>query len=171
VHILERDRFRHKGINFFGCTLWTDFNLFGVPRITGYECQQVMTDFRRIRVSPRYSKLGSMDVAAIHRQSLQWLTHSLERYAGVCNVVITHHAPSTRSLPQDRSRDAVSAANASNLDHVIEEYSPTVWIHGHLHNSSDFRIGDCRVVCNPRGYAGEENSEFSLGCYIEIPND
>lgn len=171
VHILEKGVVHIDGVNFLGCTLWTDFNLFGDPRLTGYECQQLMTDYRRIRISPRYSKLRSVDVAAIHRQSLEWITKTLEQHAGECNVVVTHHAPSVRSLPKYRAQEAASAAYASNLDHVIEEYAPAVWIHGHLHNSSDYHVGDCRVVCNPRGYAGEENSEFMPACYIEVQND
>ena len=28
-----------------------------------------------------------------------------------------------------------------------------LWIHGHMHESSDYEIYGTRVVCNPRGYA------------------
>ncbi|HEY5580610.1 MAG TPA: hypothetical protein VIK56_05520 [Rhodoferax sp.] len=27
-----------------------------------------------------------------------------------------------------------------------------VWLHGHVHNSFDYRLGRCRVVANPAGY-------------------
>ena len=73
IQILEKDKVTIDGVNFLGCTLWTDFELFGDPRIAGFECQQVMTDFKKIRLSPKYSKLRSIDVASIHSQSLQWL--------------------------------------------------------------------------------------------------
>lgn len=39
---------------------------------------------------------------------------------------------------------------------------------GHLHNSSDYHIGTCRVVCNPRGYSDEFNPEFDTEKVIEI---
>jgi predicted phosphodiesterase len=29
-----------------------------------------------------------------------------------------------------------------------------VWIHGHVHDSFDYRVGKCRVVANPGSYAG-----------------
>lgn len=34
-----------------------------------------------------------------------------------------------------------------------------LWVHGHMHNASDYVIGDTRVVCNPKGYPGEKNGE------------
>ena len=27
-----------------------------------------------------------------------------------------------------------------------------LWLHGHTHSSHDYRVGGCRIVCNPRGY-------------------
>lgn len=32
---------------------------------------------------------------------------------------------------------------------------PVVHVHGSIHQSSDYRIGDYRVVCNPRGKPGK----------------
>jgi len=152
IHILEKDSISVEGVNFLGCTLWTDFELLGDPRIAGYECQQVMTDYKKIRVSPKFSKLRSIDVASIHRQSLTWLCSELESLEGQTNVVVTHHAPSAKSLPEQFKNDIVSSAYASDLEHVILQYSPKYWIHGHLHNSSDYEIGNTRVLCNPKGY-------------------
>ena len=34
----------------------------------------------------------------------------------------------------------------------IERYEPALWVHGHMHDSFDYRLGRTRVVCNPRGY-------------------
>jgi hypothetical protein len=31
-----------------------------------------------------------------------------------------------------------------------------LWTHGHTHEDFDYMIGDCRVVCNPRGYINYE---------------
>ena len=79
IHVLENDIFTIDGVNFLGCTLWTDFALYGDPRLAGYHCQQVMTDFKKIRLSPKFSKLRSIDVATIHRRSLQWLQEALNK--------------------------------------------------------------------------------------------
>lgn len=168
IHILEKDVFTINGINFLGCTLWTDFELFGDPRITGYECQQSMTDFKKIRVAPKFSKLRSIDVASIHKQSLSWLTEELDKRREQVNIVITHHAPSIQSVPEQFKEDTLSAAYASNLEHVITEYNPRYWIHGHMHNSSDYMIGDTRIICNPKGYPDESNPDFKGNYFIEV---
>lgn len=170
IHFLENNTVTINDINFIGCTLWTDFELFGDPRISGYECQQVMTDYKKIRLSPKYSKLRSIDVAAIHKKSLTWLNNELKEREGQSNIVITHHAPSTKSLPEKYQKNTISAAYVSNLDDVIEKFQPKYWIHGHLHNSSHYSIGNTQVVCNPRGYTGEENYDFDSGYIIEIKN-
>ena len=75
--------------------------------------------------------------------------------------MVTHHAPSIRSIADRYKLDPVSAAFASNMDDFILEYQPRLWIHGHTHESFDYKIGKTRVVCNPRGYAStEENKRF-----------
>jgi len=71
-------------------------------------------------------------------------------------------------LPEKYQKHSISAAYASNLDYVIERYQPKYWIHGHLHNSSHYNIGKTQVVCNPRGYTGEENESFNPNKIIEI---
>ena len=160
VHILERDCITIDGINFFGATLWTDFELFGDPRIAGYHCQQVMTDYKKIRLSPKYSKLRSIDVAVIHKKAIDWLSTELAKRAGEKNVVISHHGPSDKSLPSHKRDELISSAYVSDLESLIMDCKPSLWVHGHLHNSSDYMVGDTRIVCNPRGYPDEINESF-----------
>lgn len=168
IHILEKDIFRFNGYNFLGCTLWTNFELFGDPRLSGYQCQQLMTDFKKIRLSPKYSKLRSIDVAAIHRHSISWLKNSLAQLKEQNNIVISHHAPSLASVPEQYRNDVISASYASDLRDFISEYQPKYWIHGHTHTSSSYGIGHCKVICNPKGYPGEENPTFDKNFTLEI---
>lgn len=159
LHILEQEALTLDGVTFLGCTLWTDFALSGDPRVAGYEATQRMTDYRKIRVSPQYSRLRSLDTAIIHQKSRLWLQSQLENLIND-TVVITHHAPSKRSLSESHHGNLLGAAYASHLDDMVEHSNAKLWIHGHLHNSSDYRIGNTRVVCNPRGYSDERNNEF-----------
>lgn len=169
VHVLENDTIEIGGVHFFGCTLWTDFRLFGDPRLAGYFCQQEMTDFKKIRVAPRYSKLNPVDVAKIHEMSVSWLKEQLNLAENRKTVVITHHAPSARSLPTRPLGELTGAAYASNLEHIVESHNVSLWIHGHVHNNCDYNIGNTRVVCNPRGYYPDHlNSEFQPGWIVEI---
>lgn len=152
VHVLENDTVEIDGVRFLGCTLWTDFRLYGDPRLAAYFCQQAMTDFKKIRVAPRYSKLNPVDVANIHEASLHWLKAKLSEEGHGTTVVVTHHAPSALSLPSLAPDDLTGAAYATNLDAMIKKNPIDLWIHGHTHESRDYRIGNTRVLCNPRGY-------------------
>ncbi|MFC3692184.1 metallophosphoesterase [Chenggangzhangella methanolivorans] len=67
-------------------------------------------------------------------------------------IVVTHHAPSPRSLRGGQVTGPLDAAYASDLEALIEELQPAAWVHGHVHRSVDYRIGATRVVSNPMGY-------------------
>lgn len=79
-------------------------------------------------------------------------------------------APSLHSVPSQYVSDLTSAAYASNLDDVV--LKANLWVHGHVHESFDYKIGQCRVVCNPFGYmsksGGPENESFDAGFIVEI---
>lgn len=161
IHILENDAININGYRFLGCTLWTDFALFGEPRQAGIEATQGMNDFRKIRRSPNYSRLRSIDAAVIHKQSLAWLRQAIAESDPAKTIVITHHAPSDRSIPPQYKTDILSAAYASNLENFIGTEQPKLWLHGHTHNSWGYNIANTRICCNPRGYPDEPNPTFN----------
>jgi len=142
--------------------------LFGDPKIAGYHCQTRMTDYKKIKRMPNYSKIRSIDIAMAHKQSIKWLEKVLNERKNEANVVVTHHGPSRKSVPENYQDDMLTAAYVSDLDTFIETHQPKLWLHGHLHNNSDYTIGNCRVLCNPKGYAGEENEDFSPTISIDI---
>ena len=168
IHILDNKDITIDNIKFLGCTLWTDFEMFGDPRIAGYHCQGIMNDFKKIRLSPKYSRLRTIDAAMMHKKSLRWLESELIESAAEKTVVVTHHAPSKQSLPGHRLEKLDSAAYASNLDEFVKQYSPNLWVHGHIHHSCDYHIGNTRIICNPRGYPDEPNEKFDPCLEISI---
>ncbi|MDB5813854.1 MAG: putative metallophosphoesterase [Rhodocyclales bacterium] len=167
VYVLENDNVTIDGVRFLGCTLWTDFALFGDPRIAGYEATQKMTDFKRIRMSENYRKMRSIDAALINKRSRDWLKQQLALDVGT-TVVVTHHAPSARSLPECYENDILAAAYVSHCDELVASSGAALWVHGHLHSQSDYLIGSTRVVCNPRGYPDEKNEDFVPGLLVEV---
>lgn len=168
VTILENQSFEFGGVTFLGCTLWTDFRLFGDPRIAGHEATQVMTDYKKIRVSPTCRKLRSIDTAGIHFKSIGWLKEQVDLKPKRKLVVVTHHAPSRRSIPEHYKEDILSAAYASDLDEFVASSGADLWVHGHLHTQQDYTIGNTRVICNPRGYPDEPNDNFVPDLVVEI---
>lgn len=168
VTILERDFLTIDDVTFFGCTLWTNFELFGHAPYAGYEATQKISDFRKIRISPQYSKFRAIDASIIHRKSLTWLQDSLLTNKSQKSVVITHHAPSKKSIPDCYQEDILSAAYASNLDNFIANSPVDLWVHGHTHHQWDYQIGNTRIICNSRGYPDELNYDFNPNLVVEI---
>lgn len=170
IYVLERDTLNMCGVCFHGTTLWTDFELFGDPRIAGFECQQRMNDYKYIRRDPSYSRMRSIDIYHIHKESLDWLSKSLKESKTSINVVVTHHAPSLKSINEKYRNEIVSAAYCSNLDNFILERKPDLWIHGHIHETLDYYIGQTRIICNPLGYPGENVNGYTDKLMLEIGN-
>lgn len=168
IHVLENKRFTIGDICFHGATLWTDFNLFSNKPLAVYDCKTRMNDYRAIRKSPRFSKLHPDDTVEIHKESLKWLSNSLKSSTAKANVVVTHHAPSSLSIPYHHQESVLSCAYASRLDDFVDTHNIDYWFHGHMHNNMDYDLYGCRVICNPKGYAGEENKDFKSSLVLEI---
>jgi DNA repair exonuclease SbcCD nuclease subunit len=165
---LENKAVTINDVTFHGATLWTDFALMGDSRINGSICQGKMNDYKMIRRDPSYSKLRSIDTYLIHQQSLKWLQSSLESSTTTKNIVVTHHAPSPKSVPQQFKDDILSSAYASNLEPMILQYQPQYWIHGHIHTPIKYEIGSTKVICNPHGYMNEPYNGFENNLIIDI---
>lgn len=83
------------------------------------EAEAAMTDYKRIRLAHQgYRKLRAADTARFHSVQKSWLQNKLnEPFDGV-NVVITHMAPSMRSVASQYEHALSSAAYASRLDEL-----------------------------------------------------
>ena len=154
VHILENDEFIYNDVRFLGCTLWTNFSLVeNNQSLAMLMTQQLINDYRKIRMSPSFKKIEPKDVLKWHTQSVEWLAKRLnDNYAGK-TVVVTHMAPSAKSL---RGKlDQYSASYASHLDELITMNDICYWLHGHTHVCNDYEINSTRIISNPKGYTGE----------------
>jgi predicted phosphodiesterase len=195
VHVLDGDGVVIAGVRFLGCTLWTDFEL----RVDGAEgprsnrnegiaqARRFMVDYRTIDVvdgaapqdvlSPGGEariarKLTPEDTLVLHRTQRAWLEKALAEPFDGPTVVVTHHGPHRGSLAPRFADDWVSTAFISELPQRFFDV-PVLWIHGHTHTSFDYRVGGCRVLCNPRGYQTgrmvlPENTRFNPGLVVEV---
>lgn len=150
IDFLENDEATIDGVRFLGCTLWTDFALFGDVAGALREAQAGMNDFGQIRLAPQ-TPFRPTHALCLHRRSRAWLERKLTEPFSGKTVVVSHHAPSPASIEPAYLDNPLSAAFASRLEALASRAD--LWLHGHTHRFSDYRIGACRVVCNPRGYA------------------
>jgi Icc-related predicted phosphoesterase len=154
IHFLENDEYILDGVRFLGCTLWTDFKLNGASSAGRWVIEDIrnaMTDFKKIRAK-NYRKLHPTDTVVRHEASRAWLESKLDEPFGGPTVVVTHHAPSSLSIPDEFADEYGSAAYASDLSAMMGSQI-ALWIHGHVHEACDYESNGTRVVCNPRGYA------------------
>lgn len=173
VHFLENSDCFLGDVRFLGCTLWTDYALHGKSdediAWSMRNADGLLNDHRLIayRQSPQYEGFPPSKARELHMQSRQWLDdETLQPFDGPV-VVVTHHAPHPNSVNERFKGSALNPAFASDLTREIQHWRPDLWIHGHMHDSCDYVVGQTRVVCNPRGY-GDENRNFNPGLVVEI---
>ena len=158
-------------LRIIGATLWTDFRLYGTPTVSMQLAQERLDDFKIIKIERGYKlrNLRPSDTARLHAASLAFLRKELSRKYDGTTIVVTHHAPSPRSIAPRFHEDPLNPAFVSNLEALIERCEPALWIHGHMHDSFDYSIGRTRVICNPRGYFPDQlNPAFDPRFVVEI---
>ncbi|MDQ0543450.1 Icc-related predicted phosphoesterase [Methylobacterium brachiatum] len=169
VHLLMDDAVTIGGVTFVGATLWTDFRLGAFGLLHGLRSaggREGMQDYRRIRTGPTSRhRIEPEDVLRLHRASRAYVQGAI-RPAPERTVVVTHHAPSRRSLSPHEN---LAWCYATDLDDLIGTCRPALWVHGHVHRHADYRIHDTRIVCNPRGHV-EEATGFIPGLVVEVPD-
>ncbi len=166
LHFLHRDTVVIDGVRFLGCTLWTQLSPIDEMRAVNY-----MNDFTYIWANdvlftPMMWKLE-------HEACRYFLETELAKEFDGETVVVTHHAPSFLSVREQYKGDWANVCYANSLDNLMWYNPIKLWIHGHMHDSIDYMVGDelqaTRVICNPRGYADEaENPTFNPLLTVEI---
>jgi Icc-related predicted phosphoesterase len=170
IHLLENATVVIGGVRFTGATLWTDYRIFGDANyaVVMRVCASGMNDHRRIgwRKIP-WQRFRPLEAALLHHHSKTCIADVLASPFAGPTVVITHHAVHWRSIPPAFQSERLTGAYVSDLSALIETYQPALFVHGHVHNSSDYRVGATRIICNPHGY-GNENAEFNGALVVEV---
>jgi Icc-related predicted phosphoesterase len=176
VRIVDNEEVRIGNVRFLATTLWTDFLLYGPDDGRDAAVQEAllkMHDFRRIHLDDeRQTLFTPLDAAVLFDRNVAWLEHRLGSPWPGSTVVVTHHAPSARSVEPRFEGSPLNACFASQLDRLLDARLACLWIHGHMHHSVDYLAGGTRVLSNPRGYARDgrnENPAFDIDLTIEVP--
>lgn len=144
----------YAGYRWLGTTLWTHVS----------DPKYKVNDFRRI------TNMSVDTYNHLNDQAVSFLEKTLRKSEGKHCIVITHHLPSFQLIHPKYKNDPYNQCFASNLDNLIEKYSDRMWLwcYGHTHNASDKTMHGVRMVCNPIGYAGE-NDNPDYGKMISLP--
>lgn len=190
VRVLENDIAVIRGIGgagavrFAGATTWTDYRLFGAANTPAAmnAARTGMNDHRLIgwKKEP-WERFRPQEALMLHAASRRFFAETLASPFEGATVILSHTAPHIRSVPERHRSDILTAAFASDLSELfgidgaecgeapaaLQAPADLVWVHGHVHASSDYRIGAVRVLANPHGYGGE-NPAFDPMLIVEV---
>jgi hypothetical protein len=171
IHLLDKEVFDIGDYRFIGGTLWTDMNK--EDSLTLYHIKSMMNDFRTVKNSnrvvhfkdqdgkhhTRVSTFCPEDAVEDHKKMLEYIkTVYADTPPWKTVVVCGHHAPSRLSThPRYKNEELMNGGYSSDLhEFILDRPGIKMWTHGHTHEDFDYMIGDCRIVCNPRGYINYE---------------
>ncbi len=143
------------GVNFFGGTMWTDFN--GGDLRAMKTAQDQMNDFRLIR-NPDRTPFRPADAVALHKNFVSKLLNWFDKELDGPRVVISHNAPVIHPNSKYKGLPLTAAFSSLDMVRVIELYQPSLWIYGHTHECNDQTIGRTRIISNQLGYPGRSGT-------------
>ncbi len=149
VKLLLDEEISIEGVNFFGGTMWTDFN--GVDQNAMEMARYQMNDFRLIQ-NPDGTPFRPADAVALHEQFVTKLLAWFEKDLIGPRVVISHNAPVLNQNTKFVGSPLVPAFNSLDMVKIIEKYQPALWVYGHTHECDDQTIGKTRIISNQLGY-------------------
>jgi len=157
VEFLDNTHYFINDVLFYGGTLWTNFD--NENPLVMHTIRFSMNDYYKISNNNR--KFAPEDALNEHKLFLAGLKDTLDKFKDHKTVVIGHHAPSKLSI-HARYRDSkTNAAFSSDLsEFILSNPQIVLWTHGHTHDPFDYKIGETRIVANPRGYINYENIAY-----------
>jgi hypothetical protein len=181
-----------ENVRFLGATGWTSFEarpgwMTMAEAMRSAAALGGMNDYRSIKTGRGRSKdnFRPQDSIADHRRFVKWIEPALATPFDGETVVITHTAPSFRSLQGGGTgpMNNMDWCHASALDYLMHEHDapeaagknlspshqpPSLWLHGHIHACQDYFVGNTRVVANPRGYPAATTTRGAKAARVRI---
>jgi len=178
IHVLDKETFELNNVVFIGGTLWTDMNK--EDPLTLHGIARMMNDFRCVDNSNREvnyktfdnpdnlqkptfrtrpARFSPEDAVEDHKKMLDYIKIVYEQTSlDKTIVVVGHHTPSFFSCAEQYKDDTLmNGGYHSDLsEFILDRPRIKLWTHGHTHELFDYMMGECRIVCNPRGYVGYE---------------
>lgn len=165
IHVLQNGVLEAGETVYAGTTLWTDMDKRSPHTI--FACQRGVSDFDETFYKGRHFR--AEDVPDLHEYAHGFIRRVCHDYQDKEIVVVTHMGPTLKSVHPMYAGNLLNGFYASDLSETILD-NPNIryWVHGHTHHDFDYMVGDCRVMCNPRGYvryeprANNYNMEFQF---------
>ena len=167
----------YKGFEFFGGTMFTDFNLDGETQswFARNAAKDMIADFYHIETSKDYAEtklLRNWNVQdhieqfrIFERNFKTWIANT----EGKRRIVISHFMPHQVCVAERFVGSTMNPYFTCDMEKYfgLMEY----WFAGHGHNSIDITINETRLIMNPRGYGIENRNNFNADLIVEIEDE
>lgn len=169
IFLLENEYVEFDNICIMGGTLWSDTRSCTVAHgLNDYHQIGIQIPEDEYRSSTvKYRRIRTEDTSKAFDVTTKFLEETLKNFSMKPCVVVSHHAPSERSTHPRFYNDPMNPCFFTDLEGLMFRYKNLkLWIHGHMHNDSDYCVEGTRVVANPRGYG--RPSEYHTGMMGEL---
>ena len=162
-HFLENRAIKIGGVDFFGGTMFTDFNLYHDVETGKNNAKRGIADFSWIeKGNHRWTPEDHIEQHEIYCSNL---TEFLKRDHAK-RVVISHFVPHPLGSSEMFAGSPLNPYFVSDMTRFMGWDG--LWLYGHTHSSKDMMVGNTRLVCNPKGYGSENSKEFIKDLIVEI---
>jgi Icc-related predicted phosphoesterase len=153
-----------EGVRFVLTTLWTHLD-----KVNERIIDRRMADFSLIQYAGQ-TLTPAIYVNRLHQPALNFLRVELIKPFAGPTVVVTHHMPSLHCVHPKHEGSVLQQGFVNDLDTLILETQPEVWIYGHSHgNRPPIQLGKTRLLTNMLGYCGyDEHHDYRNPAVVEI---
>ena len=141
-HYLNDDTVEIGGLTFYGAEWCSDF----WADEEYYNFERLISDFSLTR---DWSTTR-------HVEEFRRVTDNMAALADKVDVVITHFPPTLAALDRRLyENNPLNPYFINDCEWLVQYLKPKLWVSGHTHTPFDYRVGDTRVIGNPRGFREE----------------
>ena len=142
LHYLNDETVEIGGLRFYGAEWCSDF--WGDEE--HYYFEQFIMDFR----------LTKDWTSTLHVEEFRRVAENMKQLAGEVDVVITHFPPTIEAIDQGlHARNQGNPYFINDCEWLVQHLKPALWVSGHTHSPFDYKVGETRVIGNPRGFREE----------------
>jgi predicted phosphodiesterase len=185
IAFLENDYKIIDDIVFIGTTLWTDYTYndgletsYQIAKMNMEIVKKYMNDYRwglYRNNNNAIIKLNPIHCAKMFQKALEFIKATYDKFADSAKkmILIVHHGISPQILQKEYANDEINSAYITDLENYIQKELPklSLIIHGHIHVSQKYKIGNISVICNSRGYVDDYpsiNKNFDKDLTVDI---
>ena len=157
VVVMDDNILQYKEVCFIGNSLWSDFMKENPNSMLA--AWEGMNDYRIIACRESFGTITPEFILGKHKTHRNYINVTANALSDMPVVVITHHGPTLKSLNALHSGNSLDGAYCSDLSNIIlDNKNIKYWVHGHTHAHLDYKVGECNVLANQRGYEDYDDS-------------